>query len=265
MNIKKAKHIVPWILICLYVVVMLSFIAAKRKSVPCKEVAVQIMDQNDNLFVEEIDIVSMLDDKSERIMGAPIEQINVNRMEELLQMHPSIKEANVHRNFDGVLNIEIQQRTPIMRIVDKNRESYYIDKEGALMPLSNKYAAHVLVVSGNMKEPYAQRRHLDLMDPSSLTEENKGTRLFDLFELAKYIQGDDFWNAQIEQIYVGKNGVELVPRVGTHIIQFGSIENYKIKFRNLVALYDQGLTKVGWNKYKTINLKYHNQVICTKR
>jgi cell division protein FtsQ len=265
MNIKKMKNIIPWIALCLYMVVMLSFVSAKRRAVPCDNVAVNIANENSNLFVEEIDVVTMLDDKSERILGAPIEHINANKMEELLQMHPSIKEANVHRSFNGVLNIDIQQRIPIMRIIDNNSESYYIDKEGALMPLSSKYAAHVLVVNGNLVEPYNKRHTLNLNDLNSMTEDNQGTLLFDLFELVKFIDGDDFWRVQIEQIYVKGNEVELVPRVGTHIIQFGTLDNFDKKFRNLRALYEQGLKKVGWNKYNAINLKYNNQVICTKR
>jgi cell division protein FtsQ len=47
-------------------------------------------------------------------------------------------------------------------------------------------------------------------------------------------------------------------------VVFGSIENYEEKFRNLEAFYKKGLPVSGWNLYKEINLKYKNQIVCTK-
>ena len=75
-----------------------------------------------------------------------------------------------------------------------------------------------------------------------------------------------FWDAQIEQIYVTENNeIELIPRIGDNLILLGKIDNFEQKLENLQCLYEQALSKVGWNKYDTINLKYNNQVICSKR
>jgi len=53
--------------------------------------------------------------------------------------------------------------------------------------------------------------------------------------------------------------------VGAHIIEFGDINAHEEKFDKLYALYSQGLKREGWNKYIRINLKYKEQVVCTKR
>ena len=58
---------------------------------------------------------------------------------------------------------------------------------------------------------------------------------------------------------------EIIPRVGAHQILLGNAENLELKFRNLKILYEEGLAYEGWNKYEIINLKYNNQVICSKR
>ncbi|MFW6222798.1 MAG: cell division protein FtsQ, partial [Bacteroidota bacterium] len=58
---------------------------------------------------------------------------------------------------------------------------------------------------------------------------------------------------------------EIIPRVGAHFIHFGSIDQYEWKFKKLKYLYKKGFSKEGWNKYEQINLKYKNQIICTKR
>ena len=87
-----------------------------------------------------------------------------------------------------------------------------------------------------------------------------------LFNFAKYINNDKFWKAQISQVYVvDQNNIELIPRVGPHTILLGSLDDYELKMEKLKLFYEQALTEEGWNKYKQINLKYRNQIVCTKR
>jgi cell division protein FtsQ len=59
--------------------------------------------------------------------------------------------------------------------------------------------------------------------------------------------------------------VELTPTVGSQQIILGKIENYKENLEKLRLFYEKGLSKVGWNNYSVINLKYKNQVVCTKK
>ena len=79
-------------------------------------------------------------------------------------------------------------------------------------------------------------------------------------------QKNSFWNAQIEQIHVlpGKN-IELVPRVGDHLIYLGKIAGFEKKLKRVKAFYERGLNQVGWNKYSRISVEFDNQIICTKR
>lgn len=261
----KLKKIAPWITILLYLAVMLPLIGAKKHDVKCQSIKVNILDETNNFFIEEADVLTMLRDKGEKIIGNDINSIDVNKLEEFLLLHPSVKNANVHRTLQGNIEIEIIQRNPILRIINKNRESFYVDEAGKIMPLSDKYTAHVLIASGNINLNYTKLIAAQRANIGDKSVDNSNTILLDLNQLAGYIYRDEFWRAQIEQIYVSGSDFELIPRVGTHIIEFGSIENYEKKFRNLKALYTQGLPKTGWNKYRTINLRYDNQVICIKK
>ena len=88
----------------------------------------------------------------------------------------------------------------------------------------------------------------------------------DLYKFALFLQGNEFWNDQIEQIYVyPDNEVELIPRVGSHRIMLGPLEGFEEKLANLRLFYEQAIPKMGWEKYSMINLKYKNQIVCTKR
>jgi cell division protein FtsQ len=263
--VKRVFEIASWIGIAAYLVLVLGFVSEKRKVIPCSNVNVNIIDKTNNYFVEEQDVISIIYDKGENLLGYPVDSIDIARLETLIYRHPSIKRAEIYADYFGELNIDIEQRDPILRIINYNNESYYIDDAGALMPLSDKYTAHVLIANGKINEPYSLRYTKDIMSYNEENELNRGKVLKDLYILAKFIYDDDFWRSQIEQIYVNNDGFELVPRVGTHLILFGDIQQYKKKFRNLKAVYEVGFKKFGWNNYSTINLKYDNQVICTKR
>ena len=91
-------------------------------------------------------------------------------------------------------------------------------------------------------------------------------QLAEIHRFCTYVSGHPFWSEQIVQLHVNRRGeYELIPRVGAHQILMGSMEEWKLKLRNLELLYSQGFSAYGWNSYRSINLKYTNQVICTKR
>jgi cell division protein FtsQ len=90
--------------------------------------------------------------------------------------------------------------------------------------------------------------------------------LQEILEFSTYLSDHPFWKAQIVQVYVDRKGeYELIPRVGAHQILMGSMDHWEQKLHNLELLYRQGFSRYGWNTYETINLKYTNQVICSKR
>jgi len=261
----KIKKILPWVTILLYLAIMLPLIAAKRHEIMCEGIKVKVLDETESFFIEESDVLKMLKNRQDALVGVNINDIDINEIEEILLLHPSIKIANVYRTLQGEVSVAITQRNPILRIINKRGQSFYIDDEGKIMPMSSKYTAHVLVASGNINLSYSKIKMQQKAKIGDNSVDNSNSLLLDLYELASYIYHDEFWNAQIEQIYVNKNDIELIPRVGSQVIVLGTIENYELKFRNLKALYVQGLPRSGWNTYGKINLKYNNQVICTKR
>ena len=193
--------------------------------------------------------------------GMRIDLVDVAHLEKLLNNNSSIGYAEVYSTIDGVLKIELNQRNPILRVFTEYGDSYYIDENGWMMPLSDKFTSRVLVANGEIKTSFSMGYEMNVMD---LKQEDQ--RLKDLYQLASYITNDSFLKAQIVQIYVKENGdLELVPRVGNQEILFGKATNIKERFDKLMIFYKQGLSKTGWNGYKRINLMYNNQVVCTKK
>jgi cell division protein FtsQ len=133
------------------------------------------------------------------------------------------------------------------------------------MRTSGNFTSHVIIANGNIHTNFPITNKINVLE---LEKKSGGkNKLFaDLYRLGTYITKDKFWNAQIQQIYVNSSGdFELIPRIGSHEIVFGDFTDCDIKFRNLMSLYKNGLPVMGWNTYKTINLKFKGQVVCTKR
>ena len=124
-----------------------------------------------------------------------------------------------------------------------NQENYYVDTHGSMMPES-RYVANLIVATGAISRKYAQ---------STLTR------------VASQILKNPFWKDQIVQINILSDGsVELVPRVGEHIIYLGPPYDVENKLERMRKFYLYGLNKAGWNKYNYISVEFSNQIICKK-
>jgi len=263
---KRFKNILVWVFIIAYIAVAMSFVKERRNKILCHDIKVSILDSLNNGFITVSDIEDFMHETDMNVIGIPVSLINTKNIERQLKQYSSVKNAEVYVTLEGDIRVDIDQRNPIVRIVNKRGQSYYIDLEGTIMPLSSKYSSHVLIANGKIVEHFEVNRTRDIFCEPRDENWHRNRLVCDLYELSKFIYQDEFWKAQIEQIYVNDNHeFELIPRVGAHLIFLGSIENYKKKFRNLKAFYLQGLNNVGWNKYEEINLKFDNQVICTKR
>jgi cell division protein FtsQ len=262
----KISQIAIWSVFIATLLVFLGFSASQRSKVLCSEIVVDIIDTTGFYFVEPNDIIELLTEKGYKLKGKPIESLPLNSIESNIKNHPSVKNAEVYTTLDGKLHIDVQQRNPILRIINYNNEGYYVDNDGALFPLSNKYTARVLIANGNINEPYNLRYTRNASEAKETDELGRVFFIDDLYLLAKFIQGNDFYRSLVEQIYVNSdNEIEIVPKVGHFIILLGSVEDLNEKFENLKSFMQIALPREGWDKYSFINLKYKNQIVCTKK
>ncbi len=260
----KVKKIAIAVLLLAYLGVTIGFISERRSRLVCNAVRVSIPDSLVHSFVRTKDILNLIQAQGTHWIGQYISQINTQQIESLVYKHPAIKEARVYKTITGCVNIEVLQRQPLLRIINRYGDTYYIDEDGKAMPWSNHFTARVLVANGNIgnRFDFSKYRGINILNDSISSYHI----LKDLYELAVFIQDNKFWRAYFEQVYVEDDGnFELIPRVGGHLIIFGKTENMEEKFSNLKQLYALGLPNEGWNKYSVINLKFRNQVVCTKK
>lgn len=267
---KKIKQIIFLVLCTGLVIGMLitmGFVNREQDALLCKSLNVNV-DQDDELyFLDNIDIVQLIRDRGDSIIDQPKSTVNITEIEKALNSHADIAKAEVYMSINGDMKVEVKQRKPVLRVINTNGDSYYIDSEGRLMPLSEKYTAKVLIVNGAIAEPYIKRHLYSIEDIGKDSLLNATSMLDEAFAMANYINADEFWRSQIHQVYINSDkDMEIVPMVGDQKIIFGDTTAMDEKFKKLLIFYQQGLNTTGWwNKYSVINLKFKNQIVCTKK
>ena len=254
-----------WILFAGGFMSLVGFTSWEHSIQGCKSYVISIDYGNADTLVTKDDIYSLVRKTGNTLKGQLIGDIDVEAIEREIRRQPYVARAEVYLTMEGVVEIHVHQRQPILRIFNQNGESYYLDGLGSLLPLNPLFSARVLVATGFIDETYSGK--VNYFQDSVRRDDSLNHRsvMINLYKLAVYIVKDRFLRAQIEQIYVDKNGeLELIPRVGQHLILFGSTEDMEKKFERLIAFYKFGLSRTGWNRYNVINIKYRNQVVCSK-
>jgi cell division protein FtsQ len=210
----------------------------------CREVNIQVEDSSVKGFLNQEEIKTLLQRSRCYPSGDQMSHVNVRNIEEQLQKNPFVKDVQCYKTQTGLVNIKIDQRLPVIRVMADNGDDYYVDEHGNIMP-NTHFASNLVVATGAIQQKYAQKV---------------------LKNIGCYLLNTPLWGSQIEQLNVLADGtIEMVPRVGDHIVYLGSPTNLERKLSRLEKFYRYGLSKAGWNKYSYINVEFDNQIICKKR
>ncbi|MDR1585008.1 MAG: cell division protein FtsQ/DivIB [Prevotellaceae bacterium] len=243
----KLKKILPAffaVLVLAYMCTVLAFTAGNGKETVCNQLNITMVDSAKIRLISSREIARILAGNNLNPVGKTYKHIETESIENLLRRNPVIKDVECYKTPAGVLQLRVVQRSPKFRVMTEG-ENYYVDTERFIMPVSTSYAAYIPVVSGQVTKTRAAG---------------------DLFDFITFLEKNPFWNAQIEQIYITYDrNIELVPRIGDSLIRLGSLDNYKVKLNKLEKLYAEVFCEIGWNRYKTIDLRYKNQVVCTRK
>jgi len=192
--------------------------------------------------------------------------IDEEQIEAYLLSNPYIEQAEVYQTLKGSLVIKLKQREPIVRIYTLKGLQYYIDKIGKIIPITSMESTDVVVANGNIDVNAAllSKKQLDTID----IDAKKGLEktLSKIYYLAQQLSNDTILNYQIDQIYIPvKGNYELIPKIGNYIIRIGDTQDVKEELIKLDYLYKEGFSRCGWDNYKVVDLRFRNQVVCTKK
>ena len=251
--LKKVLLIQAVITVVMLFVFTLMSAERHQKNLVCSSIQVRIDYESGMSFLTTDEIVSKINFLADGdAIGKPLPSLDLRAIEHGLMKDPFVDKAKVYIDHARVLHADIIQKQPILRVMNNDGVGYYISDKNDKIPLCPTFTAHIPLAIG------AVETH-ENVDRDSIV-------LSQLFALARYMQTDTLIGAMIDHAYVLPDGqFELYPKFGYHTIEFGPAdETMTEKFEKLKIFYKDGLAKVGWEKYKTINLKYHGQVVCQK-
>ena len=250
---KKLVTATVWLLVSGAAVVLLIAATRNQNGKLCKEVQVNIKGANAEGYVSKQHILETISGGRPDLMpGQLIKTFDLQQLEKLLERNLWIRNAELFFDNNDVLHVDVTEREPVARVFRVDGESFYIDELGDELPITNDQVARVPVFTSFPNETTAARKK-----DSVLKQQVK--------EMGQFILKDEFWMAQIDQVNINNYEFELMPKLGNHIIQFGTVEKIEPKFDRLLLFYKKIMQKTGWNYYSTLDVRYNKQLVALRR
>ena len=262
---KKGIKILSWSAFTLVVLILLVFVDISYSAIPCAAPHINIVQEDGHHFITEQSVLEQLSNSGYSLNGQQYKDIEVDRIETIIEGTPGVKKAEVYKLNNGSLTLEIKQSRPIARIItDNGLVSFYLDADGNTMPLSKSYIARVPVFSGSI---YYADGNVKNVHEIKANDSLKAVHLLDdIYDVASAIDKHEFIKLQTLQVFVTTNGeFEITPRVGKNRIMLGTAANIEDKLSKLTQFYTAVIQPQELNNYDTISVKYSNQIVCSKR
>jgi cell division protein FtsQ len=236
----KFKNIIKLVLVTLLVISLYAFASNRYKLRKLKAVSITFTDYSDP-FISEKNVNKLLIQNNDIVKNLIIENLDLNRREMRLVGNPMIRDAEVSVSLDGLLKVVVQPRKPIARIMGSTNA--YLDQDNLIMPLSKEHSVNVPLVYGY---------HKKVQDKT--------------FELINFIKSDELLKASFTQVEFDKREeVTLLVRAFNFKVKLGRVERLEHKMINYKAFIAKMQKDKSWVAIKTIDLRFDNQVVVTKK
>ena len=223
------------------VIVLFSFTSNRNENRKLTKTKVVFVGENAS-FLKQETVNKLLIENNADASAIRKDKLDLNKLEKAVSSNQMVEESEVFVTIDGVLKAVVKQKTPIVRVFDGKR-SFYIDYKGNTMPLSANFTARVPLVLGVIRKQNSEA----------------------LAELFRKIYDDEFLKKNIIAIQIMPNGsLKMLNRNFDYQIDFGGAKNVDAKFQNYKAFFQKAVVNSSLYKYKKIDLRFTQQVICTK-
>lgn len=242
MSKKLIKYCLYGLAVC-YLIYAFVVIPQKEDNSKCKGIFVTISSCDDEILSRD-NVIELLKKEGLDPNGKVMDSVVCRDIERYINGLSIVEKCEAYKTTTGYVDLSIVCRMPILKVLEPDGDEFYIDSVGNKIEDIHK-TLYLPVATGHVDDGMIKK---------------------ELKEIAKAICGNKFWQAQIEQIYFDeKKNIILVPRVGDHVIEFGTAENAPAKLDKLYTFYKKGLSTVGWNKHSKLNVEFGNKIFATKK
>jgi cell division protein FtsQ len=237
---RRYTNILKAFLLLFLVVFLFAFSSKRSNHLPILNTHVKFVGK-DHLLISKNMVNKLLIQNQQAVECMPKDILDLNVLEAKISSHPMIENAEVYLTVNGEVTVEVTQRTPLARVISE--PSFYIDSQGEMMPLSSEYSARVVVVHGNVD----------------------ATNIDAVHQLLEHVSHDDFLKLYVTEIIVNEEQqFSLFLRIYDFEVVVGTLEHLTNKMNNLKAFYQKAKKDKMLQTYKTVNLQFNQQVVCTK-
>lgn len=239
------------VMVLAVVAVLAGFADRNLQQNTCKDIVVTLENVRENHFIDEADVLNMVETIPGEVRTRSFSEINFREIEERLKTHRNFREVQLFNDFKGNMVVNVSLRRPMARLVQEEGPDAYLSEEGLIMPVSDRYSTRVIVLSGPVVGQLILDQDLNTTDYGKL-----------LLEMLNYINEDSFLKKQVAEIELKEDGrLNLLPQIGSQTIEFGKPEQLEDKFLKLKVFYKTILPRQGWNKYERVNLEFEGQIV----
>ncbi|MBN8688493.1 MAG: hypothetical protein J0M10_15845 [Chitinophagales bacterium] len=251
-TIRKIAFITVWVCIAGGMFTLLMAAISSKNKGRCSGYSITINDVEKNYFIDQKDVEALLMKAAGgAVKGQLLASLNLYELETSLERNTWIRDAELYVDKQDHLHVTISEKEPIARIFTTAGSSFYIDKSGKKMPLSEKLSARVPVFTG-----FPDKKKLNSDDSVLLSR---------VTNAALFILRDSFWLAQVTQMDITpERNFEMIPLVGNHVVKMDAARPVEQQFQRLFTFYNQVLSKTGFERYKVINVQYAGQVVASR-
>jgi cell division protein FtsQ len=258
---KRILNISLMVILVAGMIVLLAFTDSEHKYMAYKSFRIDIINPSEHALITQSEIQELVKKNFGDIAGSPIAGIDLYDLEQTVLINPYVSSCEVFQTIDGELIMKARVREPLVRIINQDGQQFYLDMNGWMMPLSPAHLAPIIIANGYIEDTFISLEKSE----KPLSNLPDSSVIHHIRNVAFHISRDSFLKSFIDQIYINeKHEIELIPKIGSQIILFGTSENAKEKLENLKTFYEKVMSKMDWSVYKSINVKYKNQVVCSK-
>lgn len=258
--VKKILSIVLWVITGAALVTLFVFGRKWYLDTPLQGVVLQLDRHDTRGFVEKDTIIAY----AEAICGiehqASIGNIDMMKIKRLLSENPWIESSSAFISLNDTLFIKAKEHSPVLRVYNNEGHSIYVTEDGNIIPSSPVFTPRLIIANGDFQFPVSK-------DNANLNDTLYAqSGLSEALAIALALRNDRFLNSNVGQIYKNKNNeYELMVNNLSARVIIGDTIAVSTKLSRLGTLLEKYSGTDALKDYKTLDLRYKNQIVCTKK
>lgn len=256
--VKKILRIALWVITGAALIALFAFGRKGYLESPLKGIHLSM--EHTEGFVEKDSLITHIKTLCGMERQASIASVNMMKLRHLLDENPWIAQSSAYIDLNDTLIIMAKEYEPAVRVYNNSGQSVYITYDGVIIPTSPRHTPHMIIASGNYDFAYPIKNG-NIVDSLYLE-----AGLAEALAIAQAIDKDQFLKDHIGQIYRNKdNEYEIIVNNLPVQVILGDTCAVDNKLHRLKVLLEKYYGTTELEAYKSMSLKYKNQIVCTKK